>query len=87
MICRQLIEKYGDDSEAMARDIKKNPDQLTEGQLKRQIEKYKRFLAMYDEEIPEKKEIKETQPTKPKSEKKKKMMKEMNEEEDASLLE
>ena len=53
-IARSLIEKYGDDYEKMARDIKLNTDQLTSGQLERLITKYKKLLSSYDEPVPTK---------------------------------
>lgn len=53
-LCRRLIEKYGDDYEKMARDIKINAEQETPGQLKRLITKYKKMLALYDEPEPKK---------------------------------
>ena len=55
-IARSLMEKYGDDYEKMARDIKVNTDQLTSSQLERLITKYKKLLSSYDEPVPTKKE-------------------------------
>lgn len=44
---KKLIEKHGDDVEAMFRDIKLNTNQLTVGQLKKKIEKYNRIQELY----------------------------------------
>lgn len=41
----RLIEKYGDDLTAMARDRKLNPMQQTEGDLRRRIRKWKQSQA------------------------------------------
>ena len=70
-IARRLIEKYGDDYEKMARDIKINVEQLTAGQLERLIIKYKKLLQTYDEPEPAKEDKDESE----------------NEDDDASLLE
>ncbi|OAO12044.1 hypothetical protein AV274_3211 [Blastocystis sp. ATCC 50177/Nand II] len=78
-ICRKLITKYGDDYEAMFRDIKLNPQQLTARQLEKQCEKYKKYLEMYDEKVPTKETKTEELKTEASEEK-------TNEEEDASLL-
>ena len=37
----RLVERYGDDYEAMARDMKLNPMQQTEGDLRRRIRKWR----------------------------------------------
>ena len=37
---KKLIEKHGDDLEAMFRDIKVNVDQLSVGQLRKKYDKY-----------------------------------------------
>lgn len=37
----RLVEKYGDDTKAMARDVKLNPMQQSEGDLRRRLKKWK----------------------------------------------
>ena len=44
---KKLIDKHGDDVDAMFRDIKLNTNQLTVGQLKKKIEKYYRVQELY----------------------------------------
>ena len=45
---KKLIEKHGEDVEAMFRDIKVNVDQLSVGQLKRKLDKYKRLQEKFN---------------------------------------
>ena len=45
---KKLIEKHGDDIEAMFRDIKVNVDQLSVGQLKKKYDKYKRLQEAFN---------------------------------------
>ena len=44
---KKLIDKHGDDVDAMFRDIKLNTNQLTVGQLKKKVEKYYRVQELY----------------------------------------
>lgn len=49
-VLRQLVDKYGQDVEAMARDRKLNVDQRTAGELKRAIKKAGGFEGLMNEE-------------------------------------
>ena len=43
---QRLVEKHGEDVEAMARDVKLNVDQRTAGELRRAIRKAGGFAAL-----------------------------------------
>ncbi|KAK8792518.1 hypothetical protein WA538_000393 [Blastocystis sp. DL] len=45
---KKLIEKHGDDLEAMFRDIKVNVDQLSVGQLRKKYDKYMRLQEKFN---------------------------------------
>mgnify|MGYP004718008325 FL=1 len=45
---KKLIEKHGDDLEAMFRDIKVNVDQLSVGQLRKTYDKYMRLQEKFN---------------------------------------
>lgn len=45
-VLRRLVEKYGEDVEAMAKDRRLNADQRTAGQLKRAIKKAGGFALL-----------------------------------------
>ena len=45
---KKLIEKHGDDLEAMFRDIKVNVDQLSVGQLRKKYDKYMRWQEKFN---------------------------------------
>ena len=45
---KKLIEKHGDDLEAMFRDIKVNVDQLSVGQLRTKYDKYMRLQEKFN---------------------------------------
>ncbi len=48
-VLRRLVEKYGEDVEAMAKDRRLNADQRTAGQLKRAIKKAGGFALLQNE--------------------------------------
>lgn len=43
----RLVERYGDDNRAMAKDIKLNPMQQSEGDLARRLKKWKENRQIY----------------------------------------